>query len=541
LPGKLHAGLNKPVLNVTLISRQLKTLGNAVTFAKKLSSQLTMASLAMIALATVAATFVVKSGQMSVGEIFQFLWPIFLTSAVVILLIMTLLYHDISKILESLEAREKVAKQASLQDPLTGLSNRTLLVDRIEQSLRHMKREGGRGALLMIDLDGFKQINDSFGHTTGDELIKEVGQRLLWRLREVDTVARIGGDEFAIWLSDVPCTDGVETVCRAILKDLTEVCPIADQQVYVSASIGAIHASASDDVGDLFRKVDIAMYDAKADGRGCHKVFTDGMDAEVKRRSLIEQKLRHTLESENGEALAVHFQPLINRDQSILGVELFLRWDDPEIGTISPAEVIPIAEDCGLIDKVSQFVIDQACSAAKRFPDLQISVNLSPSQFRDENLAWRIADQVQRNGVRCEQIELEITELLLLEHNKICGQTLKQLREAGFRIALDDFGTGYSSLSHLHEFEVDTVKLDGAFMQSAKRDKSVAILRATVGLGHAINLRVVAEGIENPEQEQIALNAGCDLFQGNHYAPPMAARDLVEWVQKYQRPAACVA
>ncbi|MEH6792462.1 putative bifunctional diguanylate cyclase/phosphodiesterase [Parasphingorhabdus sp.] len=512
-----------------------------MTYAKKLVSQVATAALTMIALATVAAVFVSGTSQAPVGETFQFLLPIFISFAVVILLIMTLLYCELSKILEGLAAREEAATQVSLHDPLTGLSNKTLLVDRIEQSLRHMKREGGHGALLMIDLDGFKQINDAFGHTSGDELIKEVAQRLLWRLREVDTVARLGGDEFAVWLSDVPTSDGVETVCRAILSDLIEVCPIADQQIYVSASIGAIHASASDAVGDLLRKADFAMYDAKADGRNCHKIFTDGMDAEVKRRGLIKQKLRHTLESENGAALAVQFQPLIKRDYSILGVELFLRWDDAELGIISPAEVIPIAEDCGLIDKVSQFVIDQACSAAKRFPDLQISVNLSPSQFRDENLAWRISEQVKRNGVKCGQIELEITELLLLAHNQICGQTLRQLREAGFRIALDDFGTGYSSLSHLHEFEVDTVKLDRAFIQSAKRDKSLAILRSTVQLGHAINLRVVAEGIENAEQENIAWNAGCDLCQGNHYAPPMAASALVNFVQNNKRFSSLVA
>ncbi|MEP6103408.1 EAL domain-containing protein, partial [Parasphingorhabdus sp.] len=456
--------------------------------------------------------------------------PILLISSVAVILIMSTLYHSLSEILEVLTESERNAKHAALHDVLTGLGNRTLLADRIEQSLRHMKRDGGAGALLMLDLDGFKQVNDAFGHNVGDQLIKEIARRLLWRLRDVDTVARIGGDEFAIWLSNVPHLSGIKTVCQAILEDVSEVCSLADQEIYVGVSIGAVQATGTDLVSDLLRKADIAMYDAKADGRGCFKIFTKGMDAEVQRRTIIEKKMRQALENKDCQALQVHFQPLMNRGQEIVGVEGLLRWTDPELGPISPAESIPIAEDCGLIGKLTALVVDQACITAVHFPDLQISINLSASQFHDENLALRLEKQVRGNGIRCSQIELEITESLLLEHSQICGRTLGQLRGAGFGIALDDFGTGYSSLSYLHEFQVDTVKLDRSFIQSAKYGKSIAILSATIALGHAINLRVVAEGIENLEQQNIALDAGCDVFQGNFFAPPMAPVELVDFI-----------
>lgn len=495
----------------------------------------------MIVLTAMAIIFVVQNERLSASQMFEMVWPIVLTSSVAVILVMSLLYQSLSEILAILAESERNAKHAALHDVLTGLGNRTLLADRIEQSLRHINRDGGAGALLMLDLDGFKQVNDAFGHNIGDELIKEIGRRLLSRLREVDTVARIGGDEFAIWLSNVANLSGIETVCQAILEDISEVCSLADQEVYVGVSIGAVQTVENDSVSELLRKADIAMYDAKADGRGCFKIFTKGMDAEVQRRTTIEQKMRLALEDKNSKALQVHFQPLMTKDQAIVGVEGLLRWTDPELGPISPGESIPIAEDCGLIGKISELVIDQACITAEHFPDLQISINLSASQFHDENLAWRLENQVRGNGIRCSQIELEITESLLLEHSNICGKTLGQLRGAGFRIALDDFGTGYSSLSYLHEFQVDTVKLDRSFIQSAKYGKSIAILSATVALGHAINLRVVAEGIENLEQQNIALDAGCDVLQGNYYAPAMAPVELVDFILKSKQSTAFAA
>lgn len=507
-----------------------------MVYFRRLGPSIVSVSVAMIILTAMAVTFVVHSDRLSAAQMFDAVWPVILTSSIAMVLVMSRLYQSLSDMMEILAAKERDAKYAASHDVLTGLGNSSLLADRVEQSLRHMKRDGGTGALLMLDLDGFKQINDAFGHKTGDDLIKEIAHRLLLRLREVDTVARIGGDEFAIWLSNVPNVAGVGTVCRAILEDVSEVCPLADQQVYIGVSIGAVLSSPNDSVSELLRSADIAMYEAKEDGRGCFKVFTEGMDAEIQRRTLIEQKMRRALESNDNNALEVHFQPLMARDHTIVGIEGLLRWNDPELGSISPAESIPIAEDCGLIGLISKFVIDQACLAARHLPDLQVSINLSASQFHDENLAWRIEDQVKQNGVRCDQFELEITESLLLEHSKICGKTLGQLREAGFRIALDDFGTGYSSLSYLHEFQVDTVKLDRSFIQSAKHDKSIAILSATVALGHAINLRVVAEGIENFEQQNIAFDAGCDVFQGNYYAPPMATTELADFLSKSMRP-----
>lgn len=497
---------------------------------RKLVPLIVSATVAMIVLTAMAITFVVQSDHLSPVQMFDAIWPIILCSSVAVILVMSMLYQSLQEMLEKLAASERDAKHTSLHDAWTGLANRTLLADRIEQSLRQMTRDGGQGALLILDLDGFKQINDAFGHKTGDDLIKEIANRLVRRLREVDTVARIGGDEFAIWLSEVSSNTGLQTVCRDILGDVAEVCPIANQMIYIKTSIGAIHASAGDTVSELLRKADIAMYDAKAEGRGCFKIYTRKMDSEVQRRTLIEKKMRHALENADDDLLEIHFQPLITRDQTILAVEGLLRWNDPELGSISPAESIPIAEDCGMIGKISEFVIDQACMAALRFPDLQISVNLSASQFHEENLAWRIKDQVIQNGARCEQFELEITESVFLNHSKECGKILGQLREAGFRIALDNFGTGYASLKYLHEFQFDTVKLDRSFIQSAKLEKSIAIWRAIVELAHANNLRVVAEGIENSEQYDIAFDAGCDVFQGKHHAPPMATTELTDFI-----------
>jgi EAL domain-containing protein (putative c-di-GMP-specific phosphodiesterase class I) len=266
------------------------------------------------------------------------------------------------------------------------------------------------------------------------------------------------------------------------------------------------------------------MYRAKAAGRDCFRIFTEAMDADVQRRDQIESSLRAELRE--GDGLQLHFQPIIGKGGYPVGLEGLLRWNHPTLGQLAPGEVIPIAEECGVIEEFGLIAFREACVAARRWPGLSIAVNLSPLQFRSAAFPATLRRIAAEQEVEPDQIELEITESLFIEHGSLCAQSMQELRNDGFRIVLDDFGTGYSSLSCLRSFPVDKIKLDRSFIDLAARDQSIAILRAAVTLGHAMDLEVVAEGISCRDEEQIALEAGCDALQGYHYAPAMPAAEL---------------
>jgi diguanylate cyclase (GGDEF)-like protein len=446
---------------------------------------------------------------------------------------MSFLYRSLVDLVKELEERESAAQHLALHDQLTSLANRALLEDRLGQALTRYRRTGEQVALLMLDLDRFKQVNDTLGHHAGDKLVQEVGERLRSLVRETDTVARIGGDEFAIVQISPKGEADVRRLCERIINIIRKPFLIGEREARVGVSIGAVFATRDVcEASELLRKADITMYRAKAAGRDCFRLFTEAMDADVQRRDQIESSLRAELR--DGSRLQLHFQPVIGSRGSVVGLEGLLRWNHPTLGQLTPSEVVPIAEECGVIDEIGLIAFRDACRMARRWPDLTIAVNLSPIQFRAPSFPATLRRIVNEEGVQAEQIELEITETLFIEHGALCTQAMQELRRDGFRIALDDFGTGYSSLSCLRRFPVDKIKLDRSFIDIAARDQSVAIIRAAVTLGHAMELEVVAEGISCPEEEQIALEAGCDALQGHLYAPAMSVEQVETYLAQHR-------
>ena len=489
------------------------------------------AAIATIALTSFATISLVR-GSVPDPRLFNTIWPIVLTSAVAVTLVMSTLYHSLVELVEELEKREVAAQHQALHDQLTGLANRALLEDRLEQVVGRYRRTGETAALLMLDLDRFKQVNDTLGHVAGDSLVQEVGARLEGLLGETDTVARVGGDEFAILLVDPRSSGNVGDLCRAIIDGLAAPFDIAGREARVGVSIGAVMTRGADDAADLLRKADITMYQAKADGRNCYRIFTDAMDEAVQRRDQLEIALRRALADGASSGLDVHFQPQLSRDGRIVGAEALLRWVDPALGAISPSEAIPLAEECNLIDSLGELVFARACLAARAIPELVFAVNLSPAQFRTRGLPQRLRDLAGQAGVRPERLELEITENLLIEHGLLYEREMRELREMGFTIALDDFGTGYSSLSYLSRFPVQKIKLDRSFIGAAHLNHNLAIIRAAVSLGHSLGLAVAAEGISSGGQERIALDSGCDSLQGFRYARALPLDRLESFVRE---------
>jgi diguanylate cyclase (GGDEF)-like protein len=508
-----------------------------VRYSRKIGPPIVSAAVATLVLTNFATVSIVKDNATRGIELFGSIWPIALTSAVAVILVMSFLYKSLVDLVDELEAREANAQHQALHDQLTGLANRALLEDRLSQALTRYRRSGEQVALLMLDLDRFKQVNDTLGHNAGDKLVQEVGERLRSLLRETDTVARIGGDEFAIVQVSPKGEADVRRLCERIISVIRKPFMIGEREARVGVSIGAVFATKEvAEASELLRKADITMYRAKAAGRDCFRLFTEAMDADVQRRDQIESTLRAELRE--GRGLDLHYQPIFDGRGKVTALEGLVRWDHPTLGQVNPSEIIPIAEECGVIDELGQHSFRDACRMARHWPELTIAVNLSAVQFRAPRFAASLRAIAEEEGVQPTQLELEITEGLFIEHGTLCGTTIQELRRDGFRIVLDDFGTGYSSLSCLRKFPVDKIKLDRSFIDTAERDQSVAIIRAAVTLGHAMDLEVVAEGISNREEEQIALEAGCDGLQGHLYAPAMPADSIGAFLSAHDPEAA---
>ncbi len=421
-----------------------------------------------------------------------------------------------------LRASEAHAQHLAFHDVLTGLANRALFQNRFDRALVHTAR-GETMALLMLDLDRFKNVNDTLGHHAGDHLIRELARRLSGLLRTGDTIARLGGDEFAILQAGIRGRSNVEALCKRIFEAVRQPFDLHGSQAYVGVSIGiALAPDAGTDPIELQRKADIALYYAKNQGRDCHRYFEASMDESVKRRATIEEELREALAS--GQGLKVHYQPQVAAaGRPVIGLEALVRWQHPSRGLISPDQFLPIAEETGLILQLGDIVLRRACAISRRWPDLFVAVNLSPAQFRSNALAERIVGIVRESGADPRRIELEVTEKVLLG-DKLTRDTLGQLRNAGFRIALDDFGSGHSSLSYLRRYEVDKIKIDRSFIQnlgtSFDRD-SAAIVKAITMLGQTIGLTVTAKGVETEDQRRFLATTGCTELQGHLFARPM--------------------
>lgn len=476
-------------------------------------------------------------------KILAVIGPVGALFSVVILGLMGLLLGWLGRAMSTLQAMivelrasEAQAQHLAFHDVLTGLPNRALFDDRLEQALARTQR-GEKISVLMLDLDRFKHVNDTLGHHAGDSLIRELAGRLSKLLRSTDTVARLGGDEFAIVQTGIASDEDVNALCTRILAAVREPFDILGHQAFVGASIGiALAPDAGSDRVEIMRKADIALYRAKAEGRGCYRTFTSEMDETVKVRGTVEEELRAALMS--GEGLEVAYQPQVaGAGKPIVGLEALVRWRHPTRGVILPDQFIPVAEQTGLISQLGEWVLREACATSCQWPNLFISVNLSPVQFRIDGFAERIMQIVRETGADPGKIELEITEGVLLDDGGQTAQTLKTLRAAGFRIALDDFGTGYSSLGYLHHYEVDKIKIDRSFVSSLGREDSAsAIVTAIVALGQAMNLTVTAEGVETKEQEHFLRGAGCDELQGYRYSKPLPKERVAHLLDPAPRP-----
>ncbi|MDO9363273.1 MAG: EAL domain-containing protein [Sphingopyxis sp.] len=420
-----------------------------------------------------------------------------------------------------LRASEAQAQHLAFHDVLTGLPNRALFNDRLDQALARMRR-GHPFAVLTIDLDRFKLVNDTLGHAAGDLLIRAFATRLSALVRDADTVARFGGDEFAVLVCDTERRIDIERLAERILRMPQEPFDLLGQKMFVNLSIGIAFApEAGCDRSEILRKADIALYEAKADGKNCFRIFTSSMDASVQTRADIENELRRALAV--GGEIEVYYQPEVGRDgRTILGLEALLRWHHPLRGSIAPEHFISIAEETGLIDDLDELVLKASCAMASRHPEIFIAVNLSAVQFRHHGLAEKIIEMARSNACNPYQIELEITETVLIEEDESARSILDRLRCAGFRIALDDFGTGYSSLSYLRQFKVDKIKIDRSFIQNIGHDhEAAAIVTSMVTLGHAMGLIVTAEGVESFDQMRLLLDAGCNELQGYLFSRPV--------------------
>jgi diguanylate cyclase (GGDEF)-like protein/PAS domain S-box-containing protein len=422
----------------------------------------------------------------------------------------------------------------AFHDALTGLPNRALYMDRLDRALaRTTRKPEHRVAVLFLDLDRFKLINDSLGHLMGDRLLAETARRLEHCLRPEDTVARLGGDEFALLLEGITVAADAVRVAERIQQQLRRPVALGGHEVFATGSIGiALSAPRGGKAEDLVREADTAMFRSKALGSGQPVVFDAVMHIDVLARLKIETSLRHAIDREE---LSIHFQPIVDLASGRLAeLEALARWRD-DIGG-SPAEFIPVAEETGLIVPLGHWVLGQACRRMadwhRRFPaqgDLSVSVNLSSKQFAQPDLIARIDQILKESGLPGEYLTIEITESVLMENSVKAATMLDEIRARGIRLCIDDFGTGYSSLSYLHNFSLDRLKLDHTFVSRiAQSPRNLEIVRAVVNLAHNLGMQVIAEGVEDVEQLARLLELGCDFGQGFLFRRPAAAEDLEE-------------
>jgi diguanylate cyclase (GGDEF)-like protein len=434
------------------------------------------------------------------------------------------------------EAEAQIAHMAH-HDALTNLPNRMLLRARLEDALAQVRR-GGQIAVLYLDLDHFKSINDTLGHGIGDELLKQVALRLKSCVGEGDTIARLGGDEFAVVQTGIGSPSDVATLSARIREALTRPYELEGHQVPADVSIGiSISPDDTDDPDQLLKNADMALYRSKADGRGTFRFFEPQMDERVKARRTLELDLRNAIV--NGE-FELYYQPLLNLEHhQISGCETLLRWHHPARGMVSPGEFIPVAEETGLINQIGEWVLRQACIEAGSWPnEIAVAVNLSPVQFKNQNLAQLVVSALAHSGLPAHRLELEITEAVLLQNNEATLATLHGLRELGVRIAMDDFGTGYSSLSYLRSFPFDKIKIDRSFINDiADKDESGAIVQAVTSLASRLNMATTAEGVETHAQLQMIESLGCTEMQGYLYSRPVPAHELARLLPTSGRPA----
>ena len=426
----------------------------------------------------------------------------------------------------TLRRTEAENRYLAFHDPLTGLGNRAMLAERIELAL--LRRRHGC-ALLYIDLDRFKDVNDTHGHPAGDELIQEFARRLAEIVRASDTVARLGGDEFAVLLADTSQDPNASEVSQRVLMAAARSFELAAAQVRVGASIGVVVTGMEEMNGtELQRRADVALYQAKSEGRGCFRIFSQDLDERIIYRHSMTADLRDALET--GAGLSLDYQPLVDiRSREVVGFEALARWDHPTQGRVPPSEFIPVAEASGLIIELGEWVLSTACRAASGWrPPLRLSVNISPIQFVSGELAQMLSRIIAENGFDTSRLDLEITEGVLTQDPAAALALLNEIRATGVKIVLDDFGTGYSSLSYFRQFPFDKIKIDQSFVADMLDNKrALSIVQAVISLGNGLDVEVVAEGVETDRQLKMLADLGCSQAQGYLFGAAMPIATFV--------------
>jgi diguanylate cyclase (GGDEF)-like protein/PAS domain S-box-containing protein len=437
-------------------------------------------------------------------------------------------FTDISKIKETEAELEFLAHH----DPLTKLPNRRLLLSRIRHAMDIVRREGGLLALLMLDLDRFKDVNDSFGHATGDELLQQVADRLNKRLRTVDTVTRLGGDEFTVLLQGIANREDAARVANEIVTMLGEPWFLSNGfEVRIGSSVGiTIFPDHCGNAEEMLQQADTALYQAKEEGRGRFKYFSEELTAAARERIALEAALRRAI-TEN--ELLVYFQPQVDiRSGRLVGAESLLRWRHPEHGMMLPSKYIAIAEETGLIGAIGDWVLKETCHQGRKWldaglPSITLAVNLSPQQFHHKDIAANVTEALNASGFPAGQLELELTESILIKREQDAVEKMKTLRKMGIRLAIDDFGTGYSSLSYLKRFPVDVLKIDKSFVDDIPEQRDdMEIANTVIAIGHTLGFKVLAEGVESEEQLAFLRAQGCDMYQGFLKSQPIPAAEF---------------
>jgi diguanylate cyclase (GGDEF)-like protein/PAS domain S-box-containing protein len=440
-----------------------------------------------------------------------------------------IVFRDVSK------ARAMAAEMthSAQHDFLTGLPNRMLLNDRVNQAITLAPRHSKKVAVLFLDLDGFKHINDSLGHPIGDKLLQSIAKRLVDCVRSSDTVSRQGGDEFVVLLSEMEQSEDAAISAMRLLQAVAEAHTIDQHDLHVTTSIGvSVFPDDGMDAETLIKNADTAMYQAKENGRQSYQFFKSPMNVRAVERQSIEENLRRALERQE---FALHFQPKINlKTGKISGAEALIRWTHPVRGPVSPAQFIPVAEDCGLILPIGQWVLREACKQARAWveaglPLATMAVNISSMEFRDENFLQSVFTTLSETGLDPRSLELELTESVLMKRAESAASVLKTLREKGVQIAVDDFGTGYSSLSYLRKFPIDALKIDQSFVrQITTTPDDTSIVTAVISMGRSLKLRVVAEGVETHEELVFLQARLCDEAQGYYFSRPVLPQQFAK-------------
>lgn len=440
---------------------------------------------------------------------------------------------------ERIQIQERLQHMAH-HDALTDLPNRNLFLDRLQQSLNRARWHDRLVAVMFMDLDRFKIINDTLGHNVGDQLLLQLSQRLAKTVRDGDTIARFGGDEFAILLDDINSESHISSLAEKLLDTLATPFKVNKQELFVTASIGvSIFPNDGEDSDTLLRNADVAMYRAKDLGKNNYQFYSDDLSARIFERLALENNLRHALERDE---FILYYQPQIDaRTNKVSGVEALLRWQHPELGLVTPNNIIPLLEETGLIEKVGHWVLETACRQSRALHDagwsyLHMSVNISSRQFNNTDFISSLHDIINQTKINPEFLELELTESMLMRNASSTINALHSLSGRGVRFAIDDFGTGYSSLTYLRRFPIDTIKIDRSFIHDVTDNPDdAAITSAIIVMAQSLSLNVIAEGVENQKQLDFLTSRNCHYLQGNFFSRPLPAEELSQFIEKQNK------